>query len=138
MHWWLAEQEAHQVEPTAIALLQDAEGCITETAGANLLIVREGAILSPPSQSILGGISLLTIKELAAELGHVFQEKRISLYDCLTADEVFLASTPYCLAGVSRINSLPIPWPGPIFQSLLEAWSSRVGVDICRQILFNP
>jgi hypothetical protein len=48
-----------------------------------------------------------------------------------------LTSTPYGVAGVSRINGVPIPWPGPIFQQIQHAWSQKVGLDIGRQILAN-
>jgi branched-chain amino acid aminotransferase len=134
IHWWLAEQEARQVEPGAIALLLDSDGYVTETAGANFLVVRNGTVVSPPRESILGGISLLTVEELCSELKIGFVEKPLDVYDCLSADEAMLASTPYCLAGVRRINDVPLPWPGPIFQQLLARWSQRVGMDPRAQI----
>lgn len=137
LHWWLAEQEAHRVAPNAIALLLDTEGQVTETSGANLLIVRGHCVVSPPQRAILGGISLLTVQELCAELGLVFREQPLGLYDCLTADEALLASTPYCLAGVSRINDVAMPWPGQVYLRLLEGWSRWVGVDIRQQIFSN-
>src|SRR5262249_10891699 len=122
------------VEPGAIALLLDMQGKITETAGANFLLVREGLVLSPPRESILGGISLLTGKELCAELKLPFEQRPLTLSDCLRGDEAFLSSTSCCLAGVSRINGKSLNWPGPIFERLLNAWCQRVGVDIRQQI----
>jgi branched-subunit amino acid aminotransferase/4-amino-4-deoxychorismate lyase len=132
--WWIAEQEVQRVEPGAIALLLDMHGKITETASANFLLVREGLVLSPPRESILGGISLLTVKELCAELKLPFEERPLTLCDCLDADEAFLSGTSFCLAGVSRINGTSLTWPGPIFERLLNAWCQRVGVDIRQQI----
>ena len=90
-----------------------------------------------PRRSILGGMSLRTVEELCGELGLEFVEQQLSLYDCLTADEALLASTPYCLAGVSRINEVSLSWPGKVYLHLLEGWSRRVGVDIRQQILAN-
>jgi branched-subunit amino acid aminotransferase/4-amino-4-deoxychorismate lyase len=137
LHWWLAEQEARQLEPGSIALLLDADDQITETAGANFLLVRDGAVVSPPRHAILGGISLRTVEELCAELSLRFEYRPISVNDCSGADEALLASTPYCTAGVSRINGLALPWPGPVFDKLLAAWSRRVGLDVRRQICFG-
>jgi branched-chain amino acid aminotransferase len=134
LHWWLAEQEAHLADPAASALLLDADGHITETAAANFLAVRGGTVLTPPRQSILGGISLRVVEELCGELGIPFAERALTLYDCLTADEALLASTPYCLAGVSRIQGVDLPWPGPVWRRLLDAWSQKVGLDIRQQI----
>ncbi len=135
LHWWLAEQEAHRRDPLASALLLDPDGQLTETAAANFLIVRQGTVLTPPRDRVLGGISLLTVEELCRELGIPFSEQPITLADCQTADEAMLACTSWCLAGVSRLEDRSLPFPGPVYQRLLDAWSRRVGLDIGRQIL---
>jgi branched-subunit amino acid aminotransferase/4-amino-4-deoxychorismate lyase len=138
LHWWLAEQEAKKIEPGAIALLLDLENHVTETAGANFLLVRAGTVVSPPRSTILNGISLQVIQELCGELGIPFEEKPFHIAECLAADEAMLTSTPYCVAGVSRINGTPLKtWPGPVFQKIQHAWCQKVGVDIARQILAN-
>jgi branched-chain amino acid aminotransferase len=134
LHWWLAEREAALAEAGANALLLDLDGQVTETAGANFLVVRDGTVLSPPPEAILGGVSLGVVQALCGELGLAFSERRLTIYDCLSADEALLTSTPYCLAGVSRIHGVPIPWPGPVFGKLLSLWSRQVGVDIAAQI----
>jgi branched-chain amino acid aminotransferase len=135
LHWWLAEQEARKLEPGAHALLLDVDGRITETAGANFLLVRDGTLLSPPRSSVLEGVSLGVVIELCGRLGIPFGERALGVYDCVNAEEALLASTPYCLAGVSRVNGLPLPFPGPVLRKLLAAWGSEVGVDIYQQIL---
>ena len=134
LFWWLAEQEAHQADPLASALLLDLNGHVTETAAANFLIVKNGRVISPPRASILEGVSLRVAEELCGKLHIGFEERPLTTYDCLTADEALLASTPYCLAGVSRINGAPLTWPGPILQRLLAAWGEAVGLDIRKQI----
>ena len=138
LHWWIAEQEARRVEPGASALLLDADGFVTETAAANFLIVRGGAVVSPPRDGILNGVSLRVVEELCGELGIPFAEARLTVEDCRTADEAMLAGTSYCLAGVRRVAGADLAGPGPIRRRLLDAWGRRVGVDIERQILSNP
>jgi branched-subunit amino acid aminotransferase/4-amino-4-deoxychorismate lyase len=135
LHWWLADRQARQIEAGASALLLDINGRLTETAAANFLLVKDGVVRSPPRELVLGGISLLTVQELCAECGIPFAERPLTLDDCRDADEMMLCSTPYCLAGVSRLNGQAVPWPGPVFERLLEAWSARVGMDIRGQIL---
>jgi branched-subunit amino acid aminotransferase/4-amino-4-deoxychorismate lyase len=137
LHWWLADQQARAFDPDAQALLLDESGRITETAMGNVLIVQQGKLLSPPLERILNGVSLQTVRELAANLAIPFQEESLILCDCLNADEVLLAGTTFCVAGVSRINGSAIPWPGATLQKLLSAWSDHVGVDIARQTLAN-
>lgn len=137
MHWWLADQETHLVDPKGVSLCLDLEGNVTETSGANFLIVRGKTVISPGTRHILRGISLETVVELCGELGIPFVERDFQVYDVINADEAMLATTPYCLAPVTRINGLPIGEgkPGPIFAQLIRAWSEKVGVDIVGQIL---
>jgi branched-subunit amino acid aminotransferase/4-amino-4-deoxychorismate lyase len=130
MHWWLAEHAARQAQPGVQALLLDASGRITETAAANFLSVRDGVVLSPPRDRILGGISLGVVEELCARLGIPVEFRPITLEDALAADEAMLASTPYCLAGVRSIDDKAFAWPGPVMRRLIEAWSADVGIDI--------
>jgi branched-chain amino acid aminotransferase len=137
LHWWFADREARQRQPGSAALLLDERGFLTETAAANFLLVRDGAVFSPPRASVLGGVSLLVVEELCRDLGVPFGERPLTLNDCLQADEAWLASTPYCLAGVRQINDTRLTWPGQLLQSFLSAWSDLVGVDIQRQILAN-
>ena len=135
LHWWLAQQEARQRGPGASALLLDADGCLTETAAANFLLVREGTVLSPPAGRVLGGISLQVVRELCAELGIAFAERRLVPDDIRGADEALLTGTSFCVAGVQRVDAVELPWPGPVWRRLLAAWGGKVGVDIGRQIL---
>ena len=72
LHWWLASREVHAAHPGAMALLLDQHEHLTETGSANLLIVKEGAVHSPPPEAILGGISLLTVAELCPRARYPF------------------------------------------------------------------
>lgn len=130
LHWWLADREVHRQDPTALALLLDQDGHVTETAGANFLLVKNDTVLSPRRERILEGISLGVVRRLCAKMGITFEERSLTLYDCRTADEAMLASTPYCLAGVSHLQGVPLRFPGPMLQRLLQAWSDDVGMDI--------
>jgi branched-chain amino acid aminotransferase len=136
MHYYLGDQEARLVDPNAAALLLDLEGNITETSGANFLIVENGTIVSPTLRNILPGISRATVIELAAELGIPFVERDFQLFNVVNADEAFTSTTPYCVMPVTKINGITIGdgKPGPVFSRLLSAWSKRVGVDIPGQI----
>lgn len=136
LHYWLAEQEAKLVDPNAATLLLDLDGNVTEFSGGNILIVNDGAIVSPPTRNILPGISRQTVIDLAGELEIPFLEKDFQVYDICNAEEAFEATTPFCLMPVTKINNIPIAdgKPGPTFHKLLEAWSAMVGLDIAAQI----
>ncbi len=136
MHYFLADRRAAAIEPHARALLLDAQGRVTETSTANLLIYRKAeGLISPPPTMILHGISLSATADLARQLDIPWVERELSIDDVASADEVLLTSTPLCLLPVTRLNGQPIGdgKPGPIFERLLQAWSLRVGVDIIAQ-----
>lgn len=136
MHYYLADQEARLVDADASALLLDLDGNVTETGGANFLIVERGTIVSPPLRNILPGISREVVIELADELDIPFVERDFQTFNVVNADEAFTASTPYCLMPVTRINGLDIGdgKPGPIFRRLTEAWNREVDLNIGQQI----
>jgi branched-chain amino acid aminotransferase len=137
MHYYLADKEAQLVAPDASALLLDLDGNVTETSGANFLMVERDTIVSPTTVNTLPGISRATVIELAAKLGIRFIEKDIQVHSVINADEAFLATTPYCLLPVTKLNGVAVGdgRPGPMYRRLMAAWSELVGIDIERQII---
>jgi branched-chain amino acid aminotransferase len=135
MHYYLADKQAAARQPAARPLLLDSAGCVTETATSNVLIVRQGQIVSPPRERILPGISLAMVHDLATDLGIGFEERDLRTEDLAAADEVLLTSTPSCLLGVTRFNGQSIGngLPGEVHRRLLATWSDRVGIDIVGQ-----
>lgn len=136
MHYYLADKEAQLVDPDASALLLDLAGNVTETGGANFLIVERGTIVSPSLTNTLPGISRDTIIQLAEKLGIPFVVKDIQVHSVMNADEAFTATTPYCMMPVTKINGVAIGdgRPGPVWKRLMAAWSELVGLDVVQQI----
>lgn len=136
LHYYVADKQARDADPEASPLLLDLNGNITETSSGNFLLVEHGALVAPPRDQVLGGVSQKTVIELAAELKIPSSERLLSPADVLGADEALTTSTPYCLLPVTRLNGQPIGdgRTGPIYRRLLAAWSQRVGVDIERQM----
>lgn len=136
MHYYLADKETQLVDPDAVSLLLDLQGNVTETSGANFLIVERGTIVSPTTVNTLPGVSRGVVIELAAKLGIPFVERDIQVHSVMNADEAFLASTPFCLCPATRINGVAIGDGsiGPIYRQLLSAWSEQVGLSIADQI----
>lgn len=108
---------------------------MTETSGANFLIVERGTIVSPTLRNTLPGVSRAIVIELAAKLGIPFVERDTQVFSVMNADEAFLASTPYGLCPVTKINGVAIGdgQPGAIYRRLICAWSELVGLDVVAQ-----
>jgi branched-subunit amino acid aminotransferase/4-amino-4-deoxychorismate lyase len=135
LHWWIAQNQAHEIDPKADALLLGVDGFVRETASANIVVVKNGELLTPQTGTVLPGVSLKFVQELCDELDLPFREQKLRPEDCYIADEIILTCTSWCLAGVSRIDARSIPWPGPIYQRLLAKWCEIMGIDIVGQIL---
>lgn len=135
MHYHLADREARAAEPGARALLLHADGRVSETSTANVVVVVNGSLRTPPSGDALAGISLAHLHTLARGQGIGWQERSLSLADLAAADEILLTSTPNCLLPVTRLDGQAVGdgRPGPLFARLLAAWSHDVGIDIATQ-----
>lgn len=135
LHWFRADKQARGNFPSASALLTTSDGAITETSAGNFLIVRDRTISTPPSELVLGGISMQVVRELAANLGYEWREESLNVDQLRDADEALTSSTGYCLLPVTKLNDQLIGngQPGPVFLELISAWSDLVGVDIVRQ-----
>ena len=136
MHYYLADRQASHRHPGSCAVLLDRDGNVTETSTANLLLYRrEEGLVSPPSNKILFGISLMELLDIASALRIPCIERDFTPREAAAADEVLLSSTPFCVLPGTRLDGQPISRgkPGEIFHRLLAAWSEIVGIDIARQ-----
>ena len=134
----LADLEVKAQNPDAWAMLLDTNGNLAEGMGSNFFIVRDGGLITPREQFVLGGISRETTFELAHELDISVKEADIDLFDAYTADEAFVTSTSFCICAVSTLNGSTIgegPVPGPVTDRLQKAYSGLVGIDIVDQYL---
>ena len=116
-------------------LLSHADGRISETSTANIAALHGTTIVTPPERDALAGISMNYLKGLAKDAGFHWEPRSFNRNELLTADEVFLTSTPWCVLPVVQIDGNPIRkgLPGPVFHELLNAWSKTAGFDLAEQ-----
>jgi branched-chain amino acid aminotransferase len=100
----LAVDEAHDFEADE-AIFLTADGHVSEGGGANIFMVRDGTLITPPvTDDILEGITRDSILELAAELGILVQERQIDRTELYVADEVFFCGTGAQVAPCVKID----------------------------------
>ncbi len=135
LHWFLADREARQTAPDAMALLLDDDGHLTETSSGNILLFDGEVIRTPRAECVLQGISQNLVLELAETFGITHRAENLSVADLRAATEAFVSSTTYCLLPVTDVNGQPIGSgaPGPFYRRLIDAWSHMAEVDIIRQ-----
>jgi branched-chain amino acid aminotransferase len=101
------------------------DGLLSEGAGENVFVVRDGHLLTPPvSSSILSGITRNTVIALAGDLGLGLGEQPISREQLYAADEVFFTGTAVEVTPVRRIDHMRIGdgGRGPVTRRIQEAF----------------
>jgi branched-chain amino acid aminotransferase len=105
------------------ALLVDRDGNVTEGAGFNIFVVRDGA-LATPERGVLLGITRKTVIELAAEAGIAVRQGVVTAAEVRAADELFLTSTAGGVMPVTMIEGRPVGdgTPGKITTILRQSY----------------
>ncbi len=82
------------------------DGQITEATAANVFIVQNGVIVTPPkSRYLLHGITRDHILKLAAQAAMPVEERQISVEELESADEVWISSTGHEIWPVGSVNN---------------------------------
>ena len=101
------------------------EGLVSEGAGENLFLVKDGVIHTPSlAHSILGGITRDTVMRLARERGLEVREGAIPREMLYLADEMFFTGTAVEITPVRSVDRLAVGHGkrGPITESLQNAF----------------
>jgi len=101
----------------------DTSGNVSEASGANIFIVRDGIILTPPiGNSVLAGITRDSVITLARELGFDVREQTIPREMLYIADEVFFCGTAVEVTPIRSVDRVQVGRGrrGPITQALQE------------------
>ena len=111
------------------ALVLTADGHASEASAANMFVVRDGVLLTPPvSDDILEGVTRKAVLELAEVLGIPVETRSIDRSEIYVADEMFLCGTGVQLSPVIELDHRPISGGaiGPITRRLHEAYFAAV------------
>lgn len=90
------------------ALMLDVEGYVAETNATNVFLVRRGVLVTPTADHCLPGVTRRVVMELARANEVPLQERRVSLSEFHSADEVFTTGTMGELAWVRAIDGRTI------------------------------
>ncbi|MEY4212121.1 MAG: branched-chain amino acid transaminase [Burkholderiaceae bacterium] len=121
-----AEVTAHGYDE---ALLLDTEGYVSEGAGENVFIVRNGVIYTPDVASCLDGITRDAVITIARDLGVEVREKRITRDEVYCADEAFFTGTAAEITPIREVDDRTIGSGrrGPITEQLQNVFFDIVG-----------
>lgn len=121
----LAKREA-RLQGADEALLLNMAGMVAEASVANIFVVSNGALTTPPTtDGALEGITRATVLELAEADGISVRVATLGRFDLFGADEIFLTGTGARLVSVATLDGQPIGRPGhhPMAERLSQAFS---------------
>ncbi len=124
----LAKREA-RLRGADEALLLNAAGLVTEASVANVFMVRDGVLRTPPANDgALEGVTRASVFEIAAAEAISLREESLSRFDLLGADELFLTGTGARIAAVGRFDGQVIGSRGerPVTTRLQRAFAEFV------------
>jgi len=111
------------------ALVLTASGHASEASAANLFMVRDGVVVTPPVyDDILEGITRNAMLQLAKDAGHPTEVRSIDRSELYIADEVFLCGTGVQVSPVVEVDHRPIGSGevGPIATAIKDRYFDAV------------
>lgn len=112
------------------AIVLGADGQVSEASSANLCIIRDGSLITPPVTSdILEGITRRIVLNLIQEdLGLAVTERTIDRTELYIADEVFFCGTGVEIKPVIEIDRRPVGTGeiGPVSRQLVQRYGDIV------------
>ncbi|NQW10464.1 MAG: aminotransferase class IV [Alphaproteobacteria bacterium] len=108
------------------AIMLDDRGFVAETNSTTLFCAKDGVLMTPLPTFIVVGITRNLLLDMAHAEGWKTREADLSLYDFITADEVFICGTVGELVPVKAIDGRAIGagGPGPITQHLMRRYKA--------------
>lgn len=111
------------------ALVLTPDGHASEASAANLFVVRDGTLLTPPvSDDILEGVTRKAILTLARDLGIPVEVRSIDRSELYVCDEVFLCGTGVQVSPVIEVDHRPVGSGevGPLARRISERYFAAV------------
>lgn len=107
------------------ALMLDYRGLVAEATGANIFVIKDGAIKTPIPDCFLNGLTRQTVIQLAKDLKLPIEEARITPEELHKADEIFLTGTAAEVTAVGKIDNTEFK-VGPVTRQLRQTYEDLV------------
>ena len=107
------------------AILLDASGFVSEGAGENIFVIKDGVVHTPDlSAGALNGITRNTVLHICKDLGLELIQKRITRDELYIADEIFFTGTAAEVTPIREVDRVEIGSGsrGPITEKIQSAF----------------
>jgi len=110
-------------------MLLDASGFVSEGAGENLFVVKDGVVYTPDlSAGALNGITRNTVLHICKDLGLEVVQKRITRDEVYISDEAFFSGTAAEITPIRELDRIElgkadyVGTRGPITEKIQSAF----------------
>jgi len=107
------------------AMLLDPSGFVSEGAGENLFVIKDGVVYTPDlSAGALNGITRNTVVHICKDLGLELVQKRITRDEIYICDEAFFTGTAAEVTPIRELDRIPLGAVsrGPITEKIQSAF----------------
>ena len=114
------------------AVMLNHQGYVAECSGANIFIIKEGSLFTPPTYvGALKGITRGAIIDTSRKLRFPFEERILTRHDLFNAEECFLTGTAAEIVPVVKIDGRVIGngKPGEVTHRLLKGFRDLTKTD---------
>ena len=111
------------------ALVLTADGHASEASAANMFVVRDGVLLTPPvTDDILEGVTRKAVLEIARDLGYPVEVRSVDRSEIYVADEMLLCGTGVQVSPVIELDHRPVGGGqiGPMTRAIKDAYFAAV------------
>ena len=107
------------------AILLDASGFVSEGAGENIFVIKDGVVYTPDlSAGALNGITRNTVLHICKDLGLELVQKRITRDELYISDEIFFTGTAAEVTPIREVDRVEIGSGsrGPLTEKIQSAF----------------
>jgi branched-chain amino acid aminotransferase len=115
------------------AVMLSPQGNVSECTGENIFVVKDGAIITPPtSAGALQGITQDSVRRIAEDQGVDYRVENLLRSDLYTADEGFLSGTAAEIVPIRSVDDRDLGEPGPVTRKIQETYFAAVRGEVDR------
>lgn len=107
------------------ALMLDYRGFVAEATGANIFLIKDGEVHTPPADCFLNGLTRQTLIQLCKDHGITLHERHIKPEELPSFQECFLTGTAAEVTAVGSIDEHKFT-VGPVVRKLRDAYEVLV------------
>jgi len=111
-------------------LLANNDGYITEGSRSNVFFFKEDSILTPPIETVLGGITRQILLTISKDLRVPVIEKLIALDNLSAFDGAAITGTSPGILPIASIDNQKFNVKLPLINSLIDRYNNAVEKDI--------